>query len=266
MSSLVNFLRPAIVVYLTLFVTTSRADRSVQSPRAQEWEDLSSQTITQKLEAAAEVPKPTMDLRAGSANYKASVTAGGQTIPLSVKTEIKDENGSWTVSETALTSQGEIVDTSILEKGSLVLKRRLIKQGQMMVDLVVRPNKITGSMTLNGQVTPIDADPGGILFADGAGAFNVLATLPLVEGYAVSYRNFDVQKRKPLLKKLKVTGSESVAVPAGTFNAFKVEIVSAENEADKQTLWIAKDSRKVVKVAAVILSLGGAVLTSELSN
>jgi hypothetical protein len=64
---------------------------------------------------------------------------------------------------------------------------------------------------------------------------------------------------------LKVIGSESVTVPAGTFDAYKVEIVSTESDADKQTVWIAKDTRKVLKISAVLPSLGGAVLTSELT-
>ncbi len=33
----------------------------------------------------------------------------GQEIPLTVKTDIKEENGAWTVNETAQTPQGEIV-------------------------------------------------------------------------------------------------------------------------------------------------------------
>jgi hypothetical protein len=73
-----------------------------------------------------------------------------------------------------------------------------------------------------------------------------------------------VQKQKPQTKQLKVVGSESVTVPAGTFEAFKVELVAADNEADKQTIWIAKDSHKVVKITATLPSLGGALLTSEL--
>ena len=73
-----------------------------------------------------------------------------------------------------------------------------------------------------------------------------------------------MQKQKPQTKQLKVVGSESVTVPAGTFEAFKVELVAADNEADKQTIWIAKDSHKVVKITATLPSLGGALLTSEL--
>ena len=44
------------------------------------------------------------------------------------------------------------------------------------------------------------------------------------------------------MKNLKFAGEESVTVPAGTFTAYKVELVSADNDADKQTVWIAKDA------------------------
>ena len=63
---------------------------------------------------------------------------------------------------------------------------------------------------------------------------------------------------------LKVTGVEKVTVPAGTFDAYKVEITSADGGSDKETLWVAKDSHKAVKESAVLGSMGGAVLTQEL--
>ena len=102
------------------------------------------------------------------------------------------------------------------------------------------------------------------VFADGGGAFDVVARLPLAANYTTTFRNFDVEKQKTQIKQLKVTGIESVTVPAGTFDAYKVEVVSADDEADKQIVWIAKDSHKVVKITATIPSLGGALLTSEL--
>jgi hypothetical protein len=73
-----------------------------------------------------------------------------------------------------------------------------------------------------------------------------------------------VQKQKAQIKNLKVLGIESVTVPGGTFDAYKVEVVDANDEADKQTIWIARDSHKVLKIVATLPSLGGAVLTSEL--
>ncbi len=227
--------------------------------------DVKTVTLPKKMETTSALPKPAVDLQSGTANYKASIAAGSQTIPLTIKREIKDENGAWIVNETALTPQGEMADTSTIEKGTLLLKRRLIKQGPMTIDLDVKSDKVSGSMTMNGEAKPIDAATGGTLFADGAGSYDVIAALPLAEGYSISFRNFDVMKQKPEMKQLKVIGTESVTVPAGTFDAYKVEIVSADNDADKQTVWIAKDTRKVVKIAAVLTGLGGAILTSELA-
>ena len=227
--------------------------------------DVKTVTLPKQMETTSALPKPAVDLQSGSANYKASIAAGTQTIPLTIKKEIKDENGAWSVSEVALTPQGEIADTSTIEKGSLLLKSRHIKQGQMSIDIDVTPDKLSGSMTMNGQAKPIDVNPGGTLFADGAGSYDVIAALPLADGYSLSFRNFDLMSQKPQMKQLKVVGSESVTVPAGTFDAYKVEIVSSDNDADKQTVWIAKDTRKVVKISAVLPSLGGAVLTSELT-
>jgi dienelactone hydrolase len=223
-------------------------------------------TIPKVMTATAEVPKPAVDLRPGTYNYKASIALGGQEIPLTVTTDIKEENGAWTVNETAQTPQGPIVDVSTIEKGSLLLKRRRIQQGPMTIEMNVAPNKLTGTTNMNGQSKPIDADPGGALFADGAGAFEVIASLPLADGYSLSFRNFDLMKQKPQMKQLKVVGTESVTVPAGTFEAYKLEIVSADNDADKQTVWIDKGSRKVLKISAVLPSLNGAVLTSELTR
>ena len=228
--------------------------------------DVKTVTMPKMMTASTELPKPAVDLRPGTFNYKASIAIQGQEIPLALKTDVKEENGAWTVNETAQTPQGEIVDISTIEKGSLLLKRRWIKQGPMTIEMDVAPNQLTGKTTMNGKVTPLAVDPGGALFADGAGTFEVIASLPLADGYSLSFRNFDLQKQKPQIKQLKVLGSESVTVPAGKFDAYKVEILAADNEADKQTVWIDKASRKVLKISAVIPSLNGAILTSELAN
>ena len=227
--------------------------------------DVKTVTMPKMMTAASELPKPAVDLRPGTYNYKASIAIQGQEIPLTLKTDIKEENGAWTVNETAQTPQGEIVDVSTIEKGSLLLKRRWIKQGPTTIELDVTPDEVTGKTTTNGKVTPLAVDTGGALFADGAGSFEVIASLPLADGYSLSFRNFDLQKQKTQIKQLKVVGTESVTVPAGTFDAYKVEILAADNDADKQTVWIDKASRKVLKLSAVLPSLNGAILTTELT-
>jgi hypothetical protein len=226
--------------------------------------DVKTVTLPKKVEATAGAPKPAGDLSAGTFKYKANIAAGPQNIPITTTTEIKEDGGSWIATETANTPFGTIVDVSTIEKGTLLLQRRQVTQAPVTINIDFKGSKVTGTMTQSGQAKPIDADAGGVVFADGGGAFEVLARLPLAVNYSTTFRNFDLQKQKPLIKNLKVVGDESVTVPAGTFDAYKVDIVDANNEADKMTLWIAKDSHKVVKIWAVLPSLGGAILTSEM--
>lgn len=225
--------------------------------------DVKTVMLPKKMEAMAEA-KPVSDLQPGIYNYKASIALGTQTIPLTVKTEIKDAGANWLVTETADTPQGQILDVSTIEKGTLALLHRSINQGPMVIEVDFKDSKATGTMTMNGQARPLMVDVGGIILGDGAGAFDVIARLPLAAGYTTSLRNFDVQKQKVEWKQLKMVGSESVTVPAGTFDTYKVELVAADNDSERQTVWIARDTHKVVKITATLPSLGGALLTSEL--
>ena len=102
-----------------------------------------------------------------------------------------------------------------------------------------------------------------LLFADGGGSALSIGCLPLADGYTTTFRNFDLQKQKVKLMQLSVAGSETVTVPAGTFTTFRVELTSADG-GDRSTVWIAKDTRKPVKISAVIASMGGATMTAEL--
>jgi dipeptidyl aminopeptidase/acylaminoacyl peptidase len=220
-----------------------------------------------RIEAASVgLPKPATDLRPGKRSYQGKIEVAGQTITLNPTTEIKEDGGAWQVIESAQTPMGDMSDTTWVEKGSLTLIKRSVKQGPVTIDVEFKDNKASGSMNVSGQAKPISADIGGALFADGAGAYDVLASLPLAEGYTATFRNFDLQTMKAALKQMKVVGAEKVAVPAGSFEAFKLEVTSAEGEPGKTTVWVAKESRKVVKIVAVIPQMNGAILTSELAQ
>ena len=213
--------------------------------------------------ASVMAPKPAVDLKPFKLNYQARIEAAGQTIQMSVATEVKEVNGAWVANEIAKMPAGEVSDTTIIEKGTLVVTNRSIKQGPVAIDVAFKNNKANGKAVINGQSQPIFADTGGALFADGAGAYAVVGALPLADGYSTTFRNFDIQGQKPTLKQLKVTASEKVVVPAGSFDAFKIEITSAEGEPGKTTIWIAKDSRKLIKTSTIVPQ-NGAVITSEL--
>jgi hypothetical protein len=207
-------------------------------------------------------PSPIRDLSPGISRYKASIAAQGQNMTLDITTEIKEQSGVWLATESTQTPVGQAEDAVLMEKRTLLLRERHIRQGPLRVDLTFSGNRALGqmAMTKSGEIKKIDVDLGGPLFADSAGALQSLAALPLAEGYKTTFRNFDLQTRKPKLMQLVVLGSESVSVPAGSFEAWKVEITSADVNG-KTTVWISKLQPAAVKYTA---NLNGASVTAEL--
>ena len=223
--------------------------------------------LTKKVDAATVgAPKPAMDLKPGTWKYDTKFSMGQQQMSMKTTTEIKEENGAWLATESMEGPMGAASDVTALEKGTLLLRKRTVHQGPAAIELDFAGGKAVGTMSMGGPPQPVNTDMGGALFADGAASYNAIGTLPLAEGYSTTFRNFDLQKSKPSLKQLSVAGSETVTVPGGKFETFRVEITSADGGSDKTTVWIAKDTRVPVKLSAVLASMGGATMTSELAQ
>jgi dipeptidyl aminopeptidase/acylaminoacyl peptidase len=223
--------------------------------------------LTKKLDAAAVgLPRPAIDLQPGSYHYQVKIEGGGQTMNLKITTTIQDSGASWTAVSHMETPGGTATDTATIEKSTLILRKRNLAQGPATIDLDFSGDKAAGKMSMNGQDRPIAVDLGGPLFADAAGGDQVIASLPLADGYSTTFRNFDMQTQKVKLLELKAFGVEAVTVPAGKFDAYRVEITSADGGSDKKTVWVAKDTHKVVKSSSVVAAMGGAIVTAELTE
>jgi hypothetical protein len=226
------------------------------------------------LPAAAQAPAPPatqakpqfnqVPLQPGTYNYVARIMTGTVPVDIAIITEIKADQDGWIAGDSASTLGGNVIDRTLLDKTTLAVRKRQIVQGPITIELTMQDGKVTGQAIVNGQIQSINVDAGGELYADGAGAQQVIATLPLAEGYTTSFRNLDVRTLKVRVMELRVVGSEQVTVPAGMFDTFKVEMVSPIDGA-KTTLFIAKEGRKVVKVVQSS-QLGGATVTSELQK
>jgi len=214
---------------------------------------------------AVGTPKPVTTLHAGTWKYQVKVAIGAQQMSLTQTTTIAEAGDGWTATDVTDTPAGAATDTATLDKTTLIPRQRTVKQGPATIHVDYADGKASGAIDMGGKDTPITADLGGSLFADGPGAPQAIACLPLAEGYTASFRNLDVQKQKAKLMQLKVAGTESVTVPAGTFEAFKVE-VSAEDDPGTMTLWIAKESHNPVKIATTLPAMGGATMTAELAQ
>jgi dipeptidyl aminopeptidase/acylaminoacyl peptidase len=215
--------------------------------------------------AAVGVPKPVTDLKPETLHYQVQVQVSGQQLAMTMATTIADGGDAWTATETMDTSQGTVTDRATIAKSSLIVEKRSVKQGSVTIDVSYADSKAAGEVNMNGQTQPIAVDLGGPLFGDSAGGDQSIACLPLKDGYTTTFRNFDLQSQKVKLMQLKVDGMEKVTVPAGTFEAYKVEIAT-EGSADKKTLWVDRSSQKVVKASSVVTAMGGAIITEELAN
>ncbi len=217
------------------------------------------------------MPAPTASLPSLAAppstqphSFKARIEAGPQTISLQMKSVIEQTPEGWRATDTMQTPMGEATDVTLLDSETFAVRKRTLKQGPMQIEVGIEGGKATGKMQMGAQSRAIDIALEGPLFADGAGSALVLAALPLAEGYSVSYRTLDLQTQQTKLFWLKVTGSESVTVPAGTFDCWRVEIEPADGSPGKQTLFVARKERRPVKIEAVMPQMGGAKLTAEL--
>lgn len=218
--------------------------------------------LAAKVDASAVgLPKAAFAPVPGTYKYKAVISMGGQQIPLTISTTVQEDNGAWAAVDTMEGPMGQVSSTNVLDKTTLALRKQTIQQAMTSIKLDFTDEKASGTISTNGQEKPVDVKLGGPLFA---GDLQSVSCLPLAEGYSTNYRSFDVQTQKEKLMALKVLGVESMTVPAGTFESYKVEITSADGGNDKQTIWVAKDSRKPVKLDASLPSMGGATMTLEL--
>lgn len=223
--------------------------------------------LTKKVNASAVAPVPMEDLKPGKYAYKTTIQMGGQTMSMDKTTEVVADGENWKVTESVVSPMGTMSDESWVNKKTLSPVKRTAKQGPATIEMTYTADKVTGSMNMGAGAKPFDAKSDGPMFADGGGASLMLASLPLKEGYTTTYRNFDLQSQQTKLFALTVAGKESVTVPAGTFEAYKVAVKPADGTAGSQTIWIATDgSRRVLKEQAVMPSMGGATMIAELQK
>jgi len=220
--------------------------------------------ITTSAQNGGDAPRPVVGPKPGTSSYKVLVEAGGRTLIMDVVCTVKDLNGSWVVTETSTMPGMTMTDEGTIEKKTLLLRKRVIR-GPDVADLQFVGSRATGTITIKGQAYPIDKDMGGAIFADGPGGQDVIAALPLAHAYTTSFRNFDVLSQQVEVVQLRVMGTDTVSVPAGTFHTWKVLITSADG-AYPQTgaIWVDKRSRRVVKMASTVPQIRGAIGTAEL--
>ncbi len=213
-----------------------------------------------------EVPKPAVDLKPGTANYKVRLEAGGQVAMMEITRTTKTQNGAWVVTETSRMAGHTQTDETTVEKKTLIIRKRVFRADNTVADLQFAGRNATGTITDRGQKQTINADLGGVVFADGASGQDVLAALPLARNYTIEFRNFNIGSQEVRMLQLRVMDTETVSVPAGTFDTWKVLITFLDGGTDSYALWVEKRTHRVVKMAISVPHLKDALATAELTK
>ena len=233
-------------------------------------------TVTMPKNESVEAPKEMLKsfdgskIQEGNFKYAVKVNAMGQNFTMNLERAITktafDGKDVFLVVDN-LTGMMAMKDSLYLDRVTVLPVKRMIQQGPATVELTFNGNEVTGKIVAGPQNMPVSAKADSHLLVDGSGIELPLRTLPLAEGYQASFNQLDIQAGGAKTMSLKVIGSENITVDAGAFDTYKVEIKPVEGDAGSSTLWVAKDSKVVVKTEAKLpATMGGGTVVSELTK
>ncbi|MEO0628909.1 MAG: S9 family peptidase, partial [Bacteroidota bacterium] len=148
--------------------------------------DVNSVTLPEAIDESAMnagLPEVAEDLSPVEYSYAGSIAMGPQNIPLETTVTITEDGDNWVINEATSMAMGNFSDEVMVKKGSLEMVSREINQGPAVINLNVSADKVSGTMSMSGNENPIDQALDGPLFADGGGSNQIIAQLPLAEGY-----------------------------------------------------------------------------------
>jgi hypothetical protein len=129
----------------------------------------------------------------------------------------------WQIADAA--QGGAQTDTLVVNRSSLrPLQRRA--SGQGTVTLTFADTSVSGTLSMRGRSMDVDQDFDRPVLASTANMEVALAALPFEMGYAAKLRVFQLQRQKVATTTVRVTGTKTVTVPAGSFETYVLETTS----------------------------------------
>jgi len=196
---------------------------------------------------------------------------GGQEMAIQSEQRLAPEAGGgglWKLEAASQGPMGAAKDTVLLHAHSLQPVHRSAEQGPAKVEIDYAADSVKGKIQAGPQEIPIDLPLDAPVLSDGSALEVFVAALPLAPGYRTTLRTFELNSQKVRPWSLEVTGTETVEVPAGKFDAFRVEMKPLDGQTDASTLWVAKDApRAVVRMEGQLpAASGGLKMTTVLTG
>ncbi len=236
--------------------------------------DVSTVTLADtSLEAyASTAPLPELDAEKiipFKAQYSQTVKTGGQEISVEVVKKVsqttQDGKDYILIEETSKSPQGTVENKYYLDDTTLLPKKQTVDQTGVNIALEYQPDKITGSMELRGQKNDISVDLDASILSS---LETVVSAMNLKPGFNTTLRTFNLLQQKVVPHALKVAGKETVSVPAGSFDTYKVEVTPLDGSSGAQTIYVNTEKPyNMVKLEAELPPMmGGGTMTVELKS
>ncbi|HYG19361.1 MAG TPA: prolyl oligopeptidase family serine peptidase [Ohtaekwangia sp.] len=210
------------------------------------------------------IPALVADLQPGTAQYTFTITSGAQSMNMDMTREIKMVGGKWSVKDAMKSPMGDIADENLIEPKTLRPLQRKTKQGPVTSEVNYTATEAKGWIDIgNGEKKPVSVKLEGPVIGDGAGLDLVIGRMPLKEDFVAVVDVIDATNLKVKQMEIKVLGKETVKVPAGSFEAYKVSVAETEGS-QTFTIWITVKDRNMVRTEAIIPQMGNAKMVAEL--
>lgn len=232
--------------------------------------------LADALEAARTRPLPAVDsdlIARGTFGYTTTLNVQGSemTVEATRRVETGEDNGRAVIEivSEADTPMGEASDRFVLDAASLRPIRRFSEQGPATITAEYSSREVRGEIDAGQQQMPIEIDLDAPAFAGDAALETVLLGLPLEAGYVTPVRVAEVgMQQRVRFFNVEVEAAETIEVPAGSFEAWRVALHALDDEGGEQTLWITSDTpRKVVRIEGRLpAEMGGGEFTTVLTE
>ncbi|HKL62572.1 MAG TPA: hypothetical protein VJ883_04340, partial [Woeseiaceae bacterium] len=196
----------------------------------------------------------------------ATLTMSGQETELASSREISIIDGRVRILSTSQGPMGSATDTYVLDADSMLPESRSVEQGPATIEVDYGSDEVTGTISA-GQKIPVSVELEAPAFGADAALEAAIQAMPLQAGLRTTVRAIEIgMQQRVRYHSVAVESAETVAVPAGEFDTWKVTVEPIDDEGGGQVLWVRKEAPRVLVKAETTLptQMGAATVKSEL--